>query len=326
VRTTAEVLPAPPRDAVFTTPACGKAGIPIQVTGSAANPYRSLLLTGKDLSQGPLAIDPISAVLMGVPTQIQPQVPDFSFRTSFNIPAGTAPGGYVFVVGGQQSTFVLPCPSPDNYAPVADAGGPYRGVPGSPVAFDGSRSSDREGSPLTYMWDFGDNTTGTGVKPQHVYASEGTYLVTLVVNDGAKSSYPNVGSRSFAGATITRPVCTLSGFYPPVDMSTFSSVVWNTVKAGSTVPLKFECFDGGTELTDPAVIIQPLTAQVVACISGAEDAVDGLTATGGTSLRYDAAAGQFVYNWQTPGASGVCYRVSVEAKGGSSLSAYFKTR
>jgi hypothetical protein len=109
-------------------------------------------------------------------------------------------------------------------------------------------------------------------------------------------------------------------------MSTSSSVIWNTVRAGSTVPLKFECFDGATELTDPALIIQPLTAQVVACTAGAEDAVEELAATGGTSLRYDTAAGQFIYNWQTPGTSGGCYRVSVQSKGGGSLSAYFRTR
>ena len=37
----------------------------------------------------------------------------------------------------------------------------------------------------------------------------------------------------------------MSGYYQPVDMNG----VWNTVKGGSTVPLKFELFAGTTELT-----------------------------------------------------------------------------
>ncbi len=38
----------------------------------------------------------------------------------------------------------------------------------------------------------------------------------------------------------------MKGFYAPVDVNG----VLNTVKGGSTVPLKFEVFAGSTELTD----------------------------------------------------------------------------
>jgi PKD repeat protein len=72
-----------------------------------------------------------------------------------------------------------------NQAPTADAGGPYTGTLSAPVNFDGSGSSDPDGDPLTYDWDFGDGQTGTGVTTQHTYAAEGTYTVTLTVSDGA---------------------------------------------------------------------------------------------------------------------------------------------
>jgi len=78
-----------------------------------------------------------------------------------------------------------------NSPPVADAGGPYSGSVGTAIAFDGSASYDADGSPLSYAWDFGDGTTGTGVAPSHVYAAAGDYTVTLVVNDGDLDSAPS---------------------------------------------------------------------------------------------------------------------------------------
>ena len=70
-----------------------------------------------------------------------------------------------------------------NAAPTAAPGGPYTGIEGIPTAFDGSGSSDPDNQPLTYAWDFGDGTSGTGVTPSHLYANNGNYTVRLVVTD-----------------------------------------------------------------------------------------------------------------------------------------------
>jgi PKD repeat protein len=77
-----------------------------------------------------------------------------------------------------------------NRVPAASVGGPYSGTRGVAVAFDGSASTDADGDPLTFAWDFGDGATGTGPAPSHAYAAFGTYVVTLVVNDGDASSSP----------------------------------------------------------------------------------------------------------------------------------------
>jgi hypothetical protein len=113
---------------------------------------------------------------------------------------------------------------------------------------------------------------------------------------------------------------TLKGFYQPVDMGT----IVNTVKAGSTVPLKFEVFAGNTELTSTSTV-KSFSVKGVACNSGTADDVE-LVTTGGTSLRYDATAGQFIQNWQTPKTAGACYQVTMTTQDGSSLSALFKLK
>jgi len=64
-------------------------------------------------------------------------------------------------------------------APVARTGGPYTGLAGTPVTLNGSASS---GSITTYLWSFGDGTTGQGSVVAHTYAFAGTYSVTLTVS------------------------------------------------------------------------------------------------------------------------------------------------
>jgi len=73
-------------------------------------------------------------------------------------------------------------PAPQD--PVADPGGPYNGIAGIAVVFDGNGSFDPDGGNITqYDWDFGDGNTGIDVAPSHIYAADGSYPVTLMVVD-----------------------------------------------------------------------------------------------------------------------------------------------
>ncbi|MCA1800375.1 MAG: PKD domain-containing protein [Actinobacteria bacterium] len=56
--------------------------------------------------------------------------------------------------------------------------------------FDGSGSSDSDGSVASYSWDLGDDNTGSGETVSHTYDADGTYSVTLTVtdDDGATDS------------------------------------------------------------------------------------------------------------------------------------------
>jgi mono/diheme cytochrome c family protein/chitodextrinase len=69
--------------------------------------------------------------------------------------------------------------------PVSDPGGPYTGVEGTAVDFDGSASTHV--TPITnYIWDFGDGSPfvqGPSPFASHTYTAPGAYTVTLAVQD-----------------------------------------------------------------------------------------------------------------------------------------------
>jgi PKD repeat protein len=67
---------------------------------------------------------------------------------------------------------------------------PLTPTTGQKVSFDGSPSSDPDGTIKSYSWDFGDGATSTDAKPTHAYATAGTapYTVTLTVTDNNGNS------------------------------------------------------------------------------------------------------------------------------------------
>ena len=103
--------------------------------------------------------------------------------------------------------------------------------------FDGSGSSDIDGSIISYNWDFGDTNGGSGITPDHSYAAAGTYTVRLTVTDNDNAtdmdsqtvavSEPAAGvsvvsitpDSMLAGTTILSVTITGSGFGPDATVS-----------------------------------------------------------------------------------------------------------
>jgi alpha-tubulin suppressor-like RCC1 family protein len=144
--------------------------------------------------------------------------------------------------------------------------------------------------------------------------SVGSHTVTATARDYA-------GNQNTTSVTYAVLSWTLSGFYQPIDMGD----VWNTVRNGARIPIKFEVFAGSTELTDLTTIVQPLTANQKLCSGGPSDEIE-LLDTGATALRYDIESGQFIYHWQTPKKPGYCYTVTITLRDGSSRSAKIQLR
>jgi hypothetical protein len=174
----------------------------------------------------------------------------------------------------------------------------------------------------------------------------GTQLnATLITGDGALTYSPAAGTVLAVGQQVLQVSAAattnynaaskqvtlvvspwhVTGFYNPVSVG--GAAVVNTVKAGSTVPLKFNIYKtvGGLELTSISDIGAFQIYSIGCSAATAEDPID-FTTTGGTSLRYDATGRQFIQNWQTPKSAGSCYKVALTAKDGTAIVAFFKTK
>jgi hypothetical protein len=234
------------------------------------------------------------------------------YSDPFAVSSGAAEGsavmiasGTVFDKAGNESTsinsaaFKIDLSDPTN---VAFVGGPaaqdyyYGNVPAAPTC-----TAD-------------DAISGVATCAVTGYSTEiGGHTLTATATD-------NAGRTTTATRSYTVLAWSLSGFYQPVDMSG----VYNTVKGGSTVPLKFEIF-AGNEITDTAAVKSFTQAKITCNAAALTDDVE-VTTTGQTSLRYDTTGGQFVQNWKTPTGAGTCYRVTMTTQDSSTLTAYFKLK
>jgi len=71
----------------------------------------------------------------------------------------------------------------ESSAPVAVASGERFAFLGDPLLYSGTGSSDADGDALTYAWDFGDGTLGSGETIAHTFSTAGEFLVRLIVTD-----------------------------------------------------------------------------------------------------------------------------------------------
>jgi PKD repeat protein len=84
-----------------------------------------------------------------------------------------------------QAVTVEAPPPPPNVTPTAAFTFSCTGLN---CAFNGSGSSDSDGTVAGYSWAFGDGGTATGITPAHTYGHAGTYSVSLTVTDDRGAS------------------------------------------------------------------------------------------------------------------------------------------
>ena len=149
-----------------------------------------------------------------------------------------------------------------NEPPVANAGGPYTGLEGSPVAFDGSGSSDPDGDALTFDWDFGDPSPGSGPTPSHTYLDDGAFNVTLTVTD-----HPGATDADATTVVITNVSPTVGPITVQLESVSVGTEV--TVSAGFTDPGTLDTHTGEIDWDDGSVLPATITE------TGGSDSVSG---------------------------------------------------
>jgi len=133
--------------------------------------------------------------------------------------------------------------------PIADAEwSPHQGRAPQRVSFDGTGSSDPDGTVTDWSWDFGDASSGSGSSAVHTYTQPGRYFPKLTVTDnsGARGvfvgevvidpgSAPTVAT---GGATaITSTSATLNGSLNPQNQATSYHFEYGTTSGyGSATP------------------------------------------------------------------------------------------
>ena len=94
------------------------------------------------------------------------------------------------------------------------------------ASFNGTSSSDPDGSVVSYAWTFGDGSTATGATPSHTYAAAGTYAVGLTVTDNSGASGSTSHTVSVTGTTGTGSTIAADAFGRTVSNG------WGTADAG----------------------------------------------------------------------------------------------
>ena len=144
---------------------------------------------------------------------------------------GSGPDGCISYIDYLSNAVRRICPTGTvNLPPVAVATQSVQYGPANlNVNFTGSGSSDPEGGPLTYLWNFGDGSPTSNLQnPSHVFTGAGviTRTITLTVTDNA------------AQTNQTSLIVSLNNTPPSVDINSFVSGSYYPVGVDTTYTLQ----------------------------------------------------------------------------------------
>ncbi|MGZ8755488.1 MAG: PKD domain-containing protein, partial [Acidimicrobiia bacterium] len=182
-----------------------------------------------------------------------------------------------------------------NQAPTAAiSANPATGNAPLTVAFDGTGSSDPDGTISSWSWTFGDGTSGAGPMTGHIYSTAGAFIAGLTVtdNDGASST---TTMPIFVNALQTTTVLVSSSTGGTVGGVRFADEdilsvdagtgVWSMYFDGSDVGLGSVDLDAAERLADGRILLSTDSPVVLGGVSYDDSDIISFTAssTGSTT-------------------------------------------
>ncbi len=226
------------------------------VSAGGPNPDNVSTFAAVRSSDGAMTVIVVSKYLSGA-TPVTLNVSNFAIGASAQVwqlsasnaiarLADLAPSGSAFStsVPGQSVTLLVIPGGTANSPPTAVASAvPTSGIAPLAVSFDGSKSSDADGSIASYAWTFGDGGTGSGAVVSHTYTAVGAYTAKLTVTDnrGATAS----ATVSISATTDPNAIAAPTNLAASVSRSRVVSLQW-TDKSGNETAFSIERAPSGT--------------------------------------------------------------------------------
>jgi RHS repeat-associated protein len=186
-------------------------------------------------------------------------------------------------------------PKHHNRPPVAQVRGPYSGLIGTAVTFDGSLSSDPDHDTLTLTWDFGDGATGTGSTPSHTYSTAGTFAINLTANDGRGGVQTASTTATIAATPAATPTSTATPALSAIPVTTPTVTAAATPIATQTATPTVSAIPTATPTATTAAQNRPPTANPGGPYSGS--AGQSIVFNGVGSMDPDHDAITFAWNF-----------------------------
>jgi hypothetical protein len=238
------------------------------------------------------------AITSGPNAQALPSaVTDVNGRLSFPYVGGTDPGTDQIVasIGTLQSNvaqITWTVPGPLDHITLSPASATVTAGASQSYAAQALDAFDHAIGNVTGSTTFSISPDGTCTGASCTASIAGPHTVTGVYSGKTASATLNV--------TPSTSTFAFKGFFAPVDMPAGSAVVWNTVKAGQAVPLKWLLTKNGVAVSDPKSL-SGLYSSPIACssVSGSMEGTTREAAAGNSGLQY-GGDGNWQYNWKTP--------------------------
>jgi PKD repeat protein len=211
------------------------------------------------------------------------------------------PGGSDYAAATARSVSIRLVPPgiilPPNGTPVpAFTYSPSAPITKSDVTFDASLSTDSDGRIVTYAWNFGDGSQGSGVLVKHAYSNDGAYTVTLTVTDDRGQSASTSKSVSVALTSKPKADFVISPSAPAINQRVYFNAAPSEAAVGRTI-VRYD-WDYGSGRQDTGQLVwqvysQPGTYSITLTVT--DDVGNTGTATKSLTVSAGGLSADFTY-------------------------------